>query len=70
MLLPTLLTHKVEGGKQCGRRNTPGGEDIGGPGDKTAEQSVSDVLGSTCTSQGGGEVSFLLHPILIFGICG
>jgi len=55
------LTQKVEGGKQCGHRNTRAVRDVGGPGDKTAEQSlivgekvryekvhnVGDVLGST-----------------------
>jgi hypothetical protein len=55
------FTHKVEGGKQRCRRNTPGGNDIAGPDDKTAEQSaivdvkagyekfhnVGGVLGST-----------------------
>ncbi len=35
-----MFTHKVEGGKQRCRRNTPGGNDIVGPDDKTAEQSV------------------------------
>lgn len=60
-----LLTQKVEGGKQCGRRNTPGGEDI------ALRKSTTWAMSSAArTSQGGGEVSFLLHAILIFGICG
>ncbi len=56
-----LFTHKVEGGKQRCRRNTPGGNDIAGPDDKSAEQrpivgakacyekfhNVGGVLGST-----------------------
>jgi hypothetical protein len=74
-----VLTQKGEGGKQCGRPNTPGGEDVGGPGDKSAEQSVivgvkaryekvhnvGDVLASTDTPRRRGSLL-----ILIFGICG
>jgi hypothetical protein len=60
-----LLTQKVEGGKQSGRGNHPGGEDI------AIRKSATWALSSAArTSQGGGGVSFLLHPILIFGICG
>ena len=58
-----LFTHQVEGRKQCRRRDSPGGEDIGGPGDETAEQlviigveagyekvhNVGDVFGSAFT---------------------
>jgi hypothetical protein len=78
-----LLTRKVEGGKQCGGRNTPAVRDVGGPGDKTAEQSlivgvkaryekvhnVGDVLGGTHIPRRRGSL-VLVHLILIFGICG
>jgi hypothetical protein len=70
-------------GNKCGRRSTPGGEEIGGPGDKTAEQSVivaakaryekvhnrDGVLGSTHIPCRRGSL-VLVRLILIFGICG
>jgi hypothetical protein len=79
-----LLTQKFEGAENNVAAETPRAvRDVGGPGDKTAEQSlivgvkaryekvhnVGDVLGSTRIPRRRGSL-VLVHLILIFGICG
>jgi hypothetical protein len=76
------LPKRSRAGNNVARRNTQGGGDIGGPSDKTAEQSVivgvkaryekvhtmGDVLGGTHIPCRRGLV--LARLILIFGIGG